>query len=55
MEHYITLAELTQIGIFLVSLVSLLYAIFHNNEKRKYDSPFPSPHLKFAESEKLNN
>ncbi len=35
MEHYITLAELTQIGIFLVSFVSLLYAIFHNNEKRK--------------------
>lgn len=34
MEQYITLAELTQIGIFLVGLVSLLYAIF-NNDKRK--------------------
>ncbi len=33
-EQYITLAELTQIGIFLVSLVSLLYAIFHNDKRK---------------------
>lgn len=35
MAHYITLSELVEIGMFLVSLVSLLYVIFHNDEKRK--------------------
>ncbi len=34
MEHYITLADLTQIGIFLVGLISLLYAIFHNDKRK---------------------
>ncbi len=33
MENYITVSDLIQTGIFLVSFASLLYMIFHNDKK----------------------
>jgi hypothetical protein len=35
MDTYVTLSELIQIGLFLVSYTTLLYAVFHNNHKKK--------------------
>ncbi len=35
MEQYVTWSDLIQVGIFLVTYATFLYAVFHNNHKKK--------------------
>ncbi len=34
MDIYVTWSDLIQVGIFLVTYTTLLYAIFHNDQKK---------------------
>ena len=35
MDNYVTLSELIQMGIFLVTFAAFLYTVFHNDHKKK--------------------